>query len=100
MKLFKNKNCSLSHRSYLKLSFDALLKALRPFLKELLPLECRQNFGFFQFSKIHNSKTDWPTSLKFGGVTVEVMPEGTPKKGGLGPGVCPWGRGKVIPTQG
>ena len=76
MKFFKNTNCSLSHRSYLKLSFAALLKALHPFLKELWPLEGRQNFGFFQFSKIHNSKTDWPTSLKFRGATVGVHARG------------------------
>ena len=51
MKFFKNSNCSLSPRSYLKLSFDALLKALRPFLKELWPLEGCQNFGFFPIFK-------------------------------------------------
>ena len=51
MKFFKNSNCSPSPRSYLKVSFDALLKALRPFRKELWPLEGCQNFGFFPIFK-------------------------------------------------
>ena len=50
-KFLKNTNCSLSHRSYLKLSFDALLKALAPFLKELWPIEGGQNFGFLPVFK-------------------------------------------------
>ena len=48
---FKNKPYSLSARSYPKLSFGALLKALAPFLKELWPIEGGQNFGFFPVFK-------------------------------------------------
>ena len=97
MKFLKNTNCSLSHRSYLKLSFDALLKALRPLVKELWPLECRQNFGFLQFSKIHNSQTNGPTSLKFGGATVGVHARGVHPIWGSGPGGLPVGEGQSHP---
>ena len=98
MEFLKNTNCSLSRRSHLKLSFDALLKALRPLVKELWPLEgLVKILGFFQFSKIHNSKTDWPTSLKFRGATVGVHARGYTQYGGSGPGGLPVGEGQNHP---
>ena len=52
---FLNIPYSLSDRSYHKLSFAALLKALRPLLKELGHLEVRQNL-FSNFQKFITPK--------------------------------------------
>ena len=62
----------ISDRSSSQLSFGAFLKALASKVKEIWPFEDGQNFGFFQFSKNHISKTKLGKGLKFG-ITIHLI---------------------------